>query len=219
MGHWRGADGAGRRWIGHLVTGAAAIALVLALGNFLAAPAPAPSHGALRAGTTSLAFVPEILADLGIELVDVAETSEPLRGEALGFALDVPPSTVALDAVGDDFEGFVAADLRHAGGFALVTRGVRLDFAGFQLHEAAEPHSLELRDAQGARWFVIDKPQAVLAADLLAIDNADVLIAPELAALLGRPDLAGTYIGVFDAQLVFEPAAANGMSMAAAAGG
>ena len=150
MGQWRGADGAGGRWARHLVTGAAAIAVAIALGNFLAAPTRAPGHCALRAGTTSLAFVPEILADLGIELVDVAETSEPLRedNEALGFALDVPPSTVALDAIGEDFEGFLAADLRHAGGFALLARGVRLDFAGFSLHETAAHHPLELRDAQ-----------------------------------------------------------------------
>ena len=192
MRQWRGAGRASKRWVRHLFTGAAAIALALALGNFLATPTPAPNHGALRAGTTSLAFVPEILADLGIDLVEVAETNPPLRDEAIGFAVDVPPSTVSLDAIGDDFEGFLAADLRHAGGFALFTRGVRLDFAGFSLHETEDPYALELRDAQGERWFLIDRPQGALTSDWLAIENADVLIAPELAALLGRPDLAET---------------------------
>jgi hypothetical protein len=215
---WRGAPGAGGRWARRLVTGAAAIALALALGNFLATQSAPPGHGALRAGTTSLSFVPEILADLGLDLVDVAETSPPLREGALGFALDVPPSTVRLDAAGSDFEGFLAADLRHAGGFALQTQGARLDFSTFQLHETAAPHALELRDAQGTRWFVIDKPQAVLTADWLAIDNADVLIAPELAGLLGRPDLAGTYIGVFDAQLSLEPASPSALDATVAGG-
>jgi hypothetical protein len=217
MWQWRSASGAGRRSAWHLLTGVGAIAVALALGNFLATPT-ASGHGALRAGATSLSFVPEILADLGLELVDVAETSPPLREEALGFALDVPRSTLALDAAGNDFEGFLAAELRHAGGFALLWQGARLDFAGFALHETAAPHALELRDAHGARWFFIDKPQAVLTADWLAIDNADVLIAPELAELLGRPDLAGTYIGVFDAQLSLEPAAPSALAATAAGG-
>jgi hypothetical protein len=194
MGKWRGARGADRRWARHLFAGAAAIPVALALGNFLATKSTPSGHGALRAGTTSLSFAPEILADLGLDLVDVRESSPPLRQPALGFEVDVPPSTVTLDAAGNDFEGFVAADLRHAGGFALRTKGVRLDFSAFQLHETAAPHALELRDAQGTRWFWIDKPQAVLTADWLAIENADLLIAPELAELLGRPDLAETYI-------------------------
>src|SRR5688572_18172199 len=219
MQQWRGAIGAGGRLArGLLVTAAAAIALALALGNFLSAETVTSSHGAPRAGTTSLAFAPEVLADLGIALVDVAETSEALRDEALGFALDVPRSSVTLDAEGNDFEGFLAADLRHAGGFALETHGTRLDFAGFSLHETAPPYSLELRDAQGARWFFIDKPQAVLTSDWLAIESAVVLIAPELAALLGRPDLAGTFIGVFDAQLSFGPAGSSAMGAVVAGG-
>ena len=215
MWKWRGAGEAARRWARHILAGAAAIAVAFALGNSLAAQSAPAGHGTLRAGTTSLAFVPEILADLGIDLVDVTPSSPPLREAALGFAVDVPPSTVTLDAAGNDFEGFVAADLRHAGGFALRTKGVRLDFSTFSLHETAAPHSLELRDAQGTRWFVIDKPQAVLTADWLAIENADVLIAPELAQLLGRPDLAETYIGVFDAQLTFGSAAPNARVAAA----
>ena len=73
-------------------------------------------------------------------------------------------STVALDAVGGDYEGFAAADLRHAGGFALRWIGARIDLAGFRLTEAAPPHALELRDARGARWLLVDKPHALLGA-------------------------------------------------------
>jgi hypothetical protein len=66
---------------------------------------------------------------------------------------------------------------------------------------------------------LIDKPQAVLTSDWLAIESADVLIAPDLATLLGRPDLAGNYIGVFDAQISFASASSTSAMGAAVAGG
>ena len=203
------------RWI---LGGAVAFVVALALGASLAAPAAAPANTRLRAGVTSLHFSVDILADLGIELVDVAETRTPLRDGALGFAVDVPPSSVALDAVGGDYEGFAAADLRHAGGFALRLNGARVDLAGFQLTESAAPYALALRDVQGRRWLLVDKPHALLAADRLSLADADLLIAPELAGLLGRPDLSGSYIGVLDARLLLEPAAPGATSSEAAAG-
>ena len=145
----------------------------------------------------------------------MASTNPPLREGALGFAVAVPPSTATFEGSGSDFEGFSAADLRHAGGFALRWQGVRVDLSNFQLRETAAPHALELRDAQSARWLVVDRPQAVLTSDRLAIANADVLLAPELAALIGRPDLAWTWIGVLDAELALDPAPGGGSSMAA----
>jgi len=201
-----------------ILGGAVAVVVALALGASLAAPAAAPANTRLRAGVTSLHFSVDILADLGIELVDVAETRTPLRDGALGFAVDVPPSSVALDAVGGDYEGFAAADLRHAGGFALRLNGAHVDLAGFQLTEAAAPYALALRDVQGRRWLLVDKPHALLAPDLLSLADADLLIAPELAALLGRPDLSGSYIGVLDARLSLEPAEPGATSSEAAAG-
>jgi hypothetical protein len=201
-----------------ILGGAVAVGVALALGASLAAPAGAPANTQLRAGVTSLHFSVDILADLGIELVEVAETGAPLRDGALGFAVDVPPSSAALDAVGGDYEGFVAADLRHAGGFALRLNGARVDLAGFRLSEAAAPYALELRDAQGRRWLLVDKPHGLLAPDLLTLSNADVLLAPELAALLGRPDLSGSYIGVLDAQLSIEATRPGATSSEAVAG-
>src|SRR5262245_6899007 len=174
-----------------MVRGAGLVVVAFGLGAALAAPAAGPASTRLRAGVTSLQFSVDILADLGIELVDVAETRSPLRDGALGFAVDVPASSVALDADGGDYEGFAAADLRHAGRFALRLHGARVDLAAFRLTEAAAPYALVVRDAQGRRWFLVDKPHAVLAPDLLSLANADLLIAPELAALLRRPDLSG----------------------------
>ena len=187
--------------VGGLLASTAAVLLVLVLGASRAAPTAAPGATRLLAGETSLRFDAEILADLGIELGEVVETSPALREGALGFALDAPASSLELDAAGDDFEGFVAADLRHAGGFALRANGQRIDFAGFRLGGTAPPRALELRDARGQRWFLVDRPHGLLSTDALSLANADLLIAPELAARLGRPDLAETYIGVLDAEL------------------
>jgi len=182
------------------------VALAAAVMLVAAGSTAAPPGSPLRAGNTSLLFSAEILADLGIEIVDVAETSSPVRDGALGFAVDATRSTLALDATGENFEGFAAADLRHAGGFALRLRGARVDLAGFRLAEAPVPNALELRDARGLRWLLVDKPHALLAPDRLSLASADLLIAPELAALLGRPDLSGSYIGVLDAQLILDAA-------------
>jgi hypothetical protein len=202
-----------------ILIGGAVVVAALSVSASLAAHATAPAPSPLRGGVTSLRFNAEILADLGIELVDVAETSAPLRHGALGFALDIPGSTVALDGVGGDFEGFAATDLRHAGGFALRVDGVRVDLAGFRLTSTASRYTLELRDAQDRRWLFVDKPHAVLAPDGLSISNADLVIAPEFAALIGRPDLSGSYIGVLDAELSLELAESGATASEALAAG
>jgi hypothetical protein len=191
---------------------------LLVLSAALAGPALAPSSTGVT-GVTSLRFDAEILADLGVALSDVNTSSAPLRDGALAFALDPPSSSVVLDAAGDDFEGFVAAELRHAGGLALHVHGTRVDLAGFRLMAAAPPHALELRDAHGTLWLLVDKPHGVLTPPSLKLSDADLLIAPELAALLGRPDLAGTYIGVFDSQLTVPPTSAARSGAGLAGGG
>src|SRR4030095_9852895 len=161
-----------------ILIGGAVVVAALSVSASLAAHATAPAPSPLRGGVTSLRFNAEILANLGIELVDVAETSAPLRHGALGFALDIPGSTVALDGVGGAVAGFAATDLRHAGGFALRVDGVRVDLAGFRLTSTASRYTLELRDAQGRRWLFVDKPHAVLAPDGLPISNAALGMAP-----------------------------------------
>jgi hypothetical protein len=195
------------------------VAFALLALQLAAAPALAETSPTLRAGVTSLRFSEEILGDLGIALDDVVSTEAPLRDGAQGFALDVPHSKLALDAVGSDFEGFAVTDLRHLGGFALRAREERIDLSAFGLHETAPPFALELRDARGRRWFLVDRPHAVLTPDLLSISEADLVIAPELAAVLGRPDLAHTYIGVVELRLSFLAAAGRSAPEAAALGG
>jgi hypothetical protein len=218
FGKRRGADAAGGRRARRIFAAAGAVAAAFALGDSLAGESGPTGPMRVRSGTTSLRFEAEILRNLGIAVVDVAQTSAPLRDGALGFALAVPSSSASFDAAGADFEGFDSADLRHAGGFALRTSGGRLSLEGFRLHEANPPHALELRDAEGRRWLVVDKPHATLGPEDLSLANADLLLAPELAAWLDRPDLAGSYIGTLDARLSLEPAQ-QGAATAAPAGG
>jgi hypothetical protein len=178
-------------------------AFAIAAALALAVAAPASAERALRSAGTSLRFAPEILRDLGIALANVAPTGAPLRDGALGFAVETGASRVAFAAPGGDFESFASADLRHAGGFALRVGGAVIDLARFRLSAAALPHLLELRDRRGRRWLVVDRAHAKLDGDRLAIANADLLIAPELARAIGRPDLAWTYLGELDAELEF----------------
>jgi hypothetical protein len=186
-----------------LGAGVAALA-VLAVGGSLADGAAGARR--VHSGVTSLSFDPDVLADLGIELAEVAGAGEGLRDGALGFAVDASRSTAAFEGARNDFEGFAAADLRHTGGFALRHRGARVDLSGFALTETAPPHALALRDAGGKPWLFVDAPHALLSGNELALSYADLVLAPALAEWLGRADLAGRYVGVLDAELSFAPA-------------
>jgi hypothetical protein len=188
----------------HRVLGAVAGAIaMLALGASLAdAPASGPP---IRAGVTSLRFASEVLADLGIEVAGATRAGVGLREGALGFDLDAGRSSLAWSGGAGDFEGFAAADLRHAGGFALSHGEQRIDLAGFHLAAAAPPHALELRDARGSRWLWVGRSHVRLTPDHLSLSYGDLSLAPELAAWLGRPELEGQYVGVLDLELSLAP--------------
>ena len=177
--------------------------------------APSLVSAELSSGETSLRFDTDILSNLGIRLVAVEQTATSRHSGGLGFRVEAS-SQVAFDAPGGDFEGFESIGLRHVGGFALAVSGRTLRFDGVPLSAADPPYELALRDATGALRLVTRSMHASLSPDgsSLYIANADILIAPELAALLGRPDLTGSYLGVLEAELRFEgpTAAAQGAS-------
>jgi hypothetical protein len=194
-------------------------AAVLALCASLAGE-PGGADRPLDAGSTSLLLSAEILADLGVAIADAETTGAPLREGALGFALDAAQSSVALAGTGGgDFEGFASADLRHRGGFSLQRSGARIDLVGFRLRETAPPHALELRDASGARWLLVDRPHAKIESGQLSLSYADVRLSPELASWLGRPDLSGSYVGVLDAELAWSTVKPDAAAGEAVAGG
>lgn len=164
-----------------------------------------PAWASVRSGVTSLRLDPAVLADLGIRLVETSGTAPPLRPGAAGFQV-VAGSRLEFDRA--DFEGFGAAELRHRGGFALAIEGETLRFPGLVLRAAEPPHQLELRDASGAVQLRAHAIHARVndAGRSLRLANADLVIAPSLAARLGRPELAGSYLGVLDGEYALGPA-------------
>ena len=188
---------------------AARVAIALAVALPLEAAAGAAT--AVRAGETTVGFDAQVLADLGIQLAEVAQTAPASREGGIGFRVDPAASRLELDARGGDFEGFDAVDLHHAGGFALVIGGETLRFTSVRATPADPPWELALRDDAGTVQLVTGSMHAVLGRDgSLRLSNADIAIAPALAARLGREDLAGSYVGVLDARFDFdEPVAAT----------
>jgi hypothetical protein len=166
---------------------------------------PTSVTAGLSSGETSIRFDVDILTDLEIAIVAVEQTAPPMHSGGLTFRVDVS-SQIAFDAPGGDFEGFESIELRHTGGFALAISGQMLQFDGVPFSAAASPYNFALHDATGTPRLLVRSMHARLSPNgsSLHIANADLLIAPEFAALLGRPDLAGSYVGVLDAEFNFE---------------
>lgn len=158
----------------------------------------------LEGGQTTFAFEARILADLGIQLENVSTTASASRSGGLGFAVAPAASSLAFAAPAGDFERFSALALRHAGGFALAVGGQLIAFDGARLEAAPPPHFLRVVDSAGQAWLDVGHPHAQLSPDqrALTIENADLLVTPALAVLLGRPELEGSYVGVLDTSLV-----------------
>jgi len=182
------------------------LGLFIALSGGLLCAAPAHSQ-TFSSGETTLTFEASVLADLGIELIDVSSTAPASRPEGLGFTLSAGESQVGFVAPPGDFEGFSAADVWHSGGLTLVVGGQSIVFDGIHLGPGSDPLRLTLSDASGQAWIDVVRPHPHMAADgnLLEIEHADLLATAELAALLGRPDLTGSYLGVMDAAWHFVP--------------
>ena len=158
------------------------------------------SGAAHAQGYTRLAFDAPVLDAIGLAVAggrDFASTSDLVR---IGS--------------GDDFEGFAAGALRHRGAVSLRVGGRSWSLAGFELRPGNDPMVLELFDATDARWLVLENPQPVWREGVLFLENVDVTLAPELADRLGRPLLAGSFVGEAHLQLPPE----SGSQHAAASG-
>lgn len=171
--------------------------LVLGPGTAPNARETPPPQGAM--GRTTILFNDDILENLGIELIGVATTAAPYRDGSLGFAIEAGGW---LEYTGAEVNtaDFSAGSLRHGGGFVLAFNDLELSIDGFELRVAEAPYAFDLLDTQGKRWFRLGSMQYELSPDAseLRLINTDMLLSPEFASILGRNDLANSYLAVID---------------------
>jgi hypothetical protein len=204
-----------------------ALAVLLALPSLLTpGTATAEDSWSGFSATSFLEFYPAILGDLGIA-ASAIETGDgavaagkPGKGTGLGAALAfsvLPSSSVVVHRNGGHFKGFESGTLRHAGGPVLeLPDGGRLRLRGFSLEVASPRADFDLLDAAGTRWLILDNMQWESSADgsRLWLLGLDVLLAPELAERIGRPDLAGSFIGTMDIALPSPPRGSSNTALA-----
>ena len=176
----------------------ASLLLLLALASLAGASSPARAeHWVAPSAVTSVELDPNVLGDLGIRIVSLEETAARTEAGVPAFAT-VPPSELRFRAPGGDFERFDTGRLVHAGGFVLAfPDGARLSLEGFRLEVAALPDDFLWVAADGTPAFVLRDMQFAPSFDRrqLELRNLSVHLTPALAARLGWPALAGTWVG------------------------
>jgi len=175
----------------------------LALLLFASVLTSAPTTWAATTATTdsgvlSLYFHPATLANLGMQLVEESSSATPYQQGGLGFAL-VAPTELRFNRTDGHFKGLRDGTLHVSGDIAFQIAGTKHTLNNFTVH-VAEPWRMELRDASGTTWFILQHMQQHEAVDgsWLRFENVDIAIASELAMLLGRADLLGSFIGAAD---------------------
>ena len=151
-------------------------------------PKSAPAAVATDRAWTRIDFDRELLASHGLEIApDVAR----LELEAAA------PSSFVVDAAGNDFEGISSGRLRHLGGFVLRSRGAAVPMVGFEILPGADPLTLDVLDHRGRKLYRGDQMHFTYdgASGRLRLENVDFRLTGQLAAALGRPELAGLSIG------------------------
>ncbi len=168
-------------------------------------PIPTTTWQVLDAVAT-IGFNPT-LAALGLELEGaganaIAHELHPLSVVPEGAHSFASNGAIGLNAsVGPDgFHGFGGGSLRLQGGFRLRGRAGNLDLSSLELRPGKTPTSLELVDSRGTTLLVTAYAQWELdsARGLLRYLNADLQVAPALAARLGVDVYAGVTVGVLD---------------------
>src|SRR5690606_10715175 len=165
----------------------------------------------VRDGRVSMHFYTDMLQTLGIELTQVNETMSVPAEEVLieaphwNFVLD-PTSKLSFEVENGLIRGPIQGALEFDGGFALrnVATGAvagAKDFATRFSTEEIEPgftsDVLYVEETGGPAAFELRYGKVVYqrADDVLRVHGFDIDISADLAARLGRPDLAGRLIG------------------------
>ena len=194
--------------------------ILLAFGvAFMANPAAAVT-GIVHAteGVTSLALDPQHLKALGLSLAHVRETAQLTEEERYVFSgapvsFRIQTGDLSYRIEKSSFAGFVsgnAVTLQNQGGFSLaaesngraVAPAFLYDF-GVRLDPAAGDSWVKLIFGDTATPFDIRSGSArfLSTTNELRISMGDVLLSESYAREMGRPELAGEWIGTFDLRL------------------
>lgn len=178
---------------------------VLAGGVMAMTPAPARDiEVSAGGGDATFALNPDALAALGlrVERVEQARRHEPGKAggryETMSFGADAD-ARIGVRAHDGAIASFGDGLLRHAGGFTLASARGAADLHGFGIRRSdTGGMRVEVVDADGVAWLGADHAHydvTVHAPAELSVRQMDLHVAPRLAALLGRRELAGRVIG------------------------
>lgn len=163
----------------------------------------------VRSGRTSLAFNTNMMSQLGIALSGVEETADAspasmlTEGPHWHFALTNDSSLrFRVDRGMFVAGGLVDGSLRHSGAFSIRDiasgRTVRIDDFGFDAADSPEGVGLKMGASEMADPFELNldgtKFEFDRDAKTLTAVYLEMRVSPDLAAALGRPDLAGWLI-------------------------
>jgi hypothetical protein len=164
-----------------------------------AAAAPAVSeraqHWSAWGGTVGVRWNRDLAQDLGLTIGPASARHAELSWyEHEVFDLRQAGS-LEFDVRNGNLRGFVGGSLQAFGGHVIETPSGRIDLTHFRLvpRLGSSPPLLDLVSADGRAWFTIDRLMYELIDDKqrLAVRTMDLRITPELAARIGRPEVAG----------------------------
>jgi hypothetical protein len=168
------------------------------------APVASKGRAATRGGSLTLRWNDDLLLTLGVERRGL--DGRKARADRDVFALD-GQSRFELDGNRRALSGLAGGEARASGGYVFVARGKRVRWTDpTLLVRPGEAARIDLRDADGRTLFYIDTLMHEFLGGGAAYDirSADIRIAPDFAASIGRPDAADWPVGEAKARMPVE---------------
>lgn len=166
----------------------------------LALAAHAEQIWQVRGGTTSISFNTQVMKDLGFSVRGISETANPhpKMRDAIGFNLSTK-SDLTLVTTGGGFREFSGGTFSQSGGFTVNLKKSNQNLTNFSIAPKGRFgwEDLSVRSTNGTP--LIDLGAARILFDRhtkkLLIYGMDMTLSVEGAKSLGRPDMAGQYLG------------------------
>jgi hypothetical protein len=151
----------------------------------------------VKGGATSITLYRQMLAGMGLQ-VKLTQTAAPQGDmeEAVGCALS-SSSSLSFRTQTGFFQNWEGGEVVSRGGFELVGKKGSLRVTDFTI-QPAEFGGFQLRSGSSAHVFDLQQVKVRFdhARRTLTFGYADLVLRPEAANALGRPDLAGETIGM-----------------------